>query len=82
MSSSAYANPSGDPFDHTLTDPLIVSRPQHHLGSDNPHWKIPPTEWPSVLSRIDQGETLRKVARDYGVSYEVVRRVIRAARRC
>jgi hypothetical protein len=78
--SSSYTDPSGDPFEHALTDPLVVSRPQYHPGPANPQWKIPPTEWPTVLWRIDQGETLRTIARDYAVSYEAVRRVIRAAR--
>jgi len=34
-----------------------------------------------VLQRVEQGEPLRHIARDYGVSYETVRRVLRAARR-
>ena len=46
-----------------------------------PQWKTPPAEWPTVLRRIDQGESLRTVAGDYGVSYEAFRRVVRAARR-
>ncbi len=45
-----------------------------------PKGKIPASEWPIVLHRIDQGEPLRKVASDYGASYETVRRVIQAAR--
>jgi len=35
-----------------------------------------PVPWPSVLHRVNQGEPLKKVASDYGVSYETVRRVI------
>ena len=38
-------------------------------------------EWTNVLSRIEQGEPLRQIAKSYDVSYESVRRVIRAARR-
>ena len=34
-----------------------------------------------MLQRVEQGEPLRHIARDYGVSYEAVRRVLRAARR-
>jgi hypothetical protein len=81
-SSSTYADPSGDPFEHVLDDPLVVTSPhsQRQSGPDDPHWKIPPSEWSTVLDRIDQGESLRKVARDYNVSYEAVRRVICAAR--
>jgi len=52
---------------------------QRRPGSD-PHWKIPVAQWPTVLHRIDQGEPLSEVAGEYGVSYEAVRRVLRAAR--
>jgi transposase len=34
-----------------------------------------------VLQRVEQGEPLRHIARDYGVSYETVRRELRSARR-
>ena len=47
----------------------------------DPRWKIPPSQWGTVLQRVEQGEPLRHIARDYGVSYEAVRRVLRAARR-
>ena len=60
--------------------PDTSSLPQRRPGPDDPHWKIPAAEWHIVLHRVDQGEPLRKVAGDYGVSYETVRRVIRAAR--
>jgi hypothetical protein len=79
-SSSPSADASGDPFEHVLTDPVVVSL-QRRPGPENPQWKIPPAEWQTVLQRIEQGESLRAVARDYNVSYEAVRRVIRAAHR-
>jgi hypothetical protein len=78
--SNASGAASGDPFDHVFTDPLVVSL-QHRLGPDHLQWKIPPFEWQTVLRMIDQGESLRTVAQDYNVSYEAVRRVVRAARR-
>ncbi len=82
-SSSTYADPSRDPFEKVLDDRIVVPLPhsQRQPGPDDPHWKIPPSEWSTVLDRIDQGESLRKVARDYNVSYEAIRRVICAARR-
>jgi hypothetical protein len=56
--------------------------PQRRPGPDNPQWKIPSSEWPTVLRRVEEnGEPLRQVAKDYGVSYEAVRRVVRAARK-
>ena len=68
-----YRNPTTDEFD-------LLPHTHRHPGSD-PHWKIPVSEWPTVLERIEQGETLRKVAGDYGVSYEAIRRVVSAARK-
>ena len=64
-------------YKHPTVEP---SYEQRCPGSD-PHWKIPVAQWPTVLHRIDQGEPLRKVAGDYSVSYETVRRVLHAARR-
>ena len=69
---------SDDPFDRVLTNPQAVSFPQRRPGPDHPQWKIPPSEWPTVLAQIDQGESLRQVAKDYGVPYEAIRRVLRA----
>jgi hypothetical protein len=54
---------------------------QRRPGPDNPQWKIPRAEWPVVLCCVDQGETYRQIASRYGVSYEAVRRVVKAARR-
>jgi uncharacterized protein (DUF433 family) len=59
----------------------VVSLPDYPQAAPDPRWKIPPAEWATVLQRVEQGEQLRQVAHDYGVSYEAVRRVLRAARR-
>lgn len=72
-----------NPFDQVLDPPQILRTHQRRQKTNdpaNPRWKIPASEWSSILQRIDQGETLRQVAREYGVSYEAVRRVVRAAR--
>ena len=60
---------------------IAISGPQRRPGPDNPQWKIPHAEWPVILRRVGQGETYRQIARHYGVSYEAVRRVVKAARR-
>ncbi len=64
---------------YQLTDqPDLHLLPQRRPGPDNPQWKIPPAEWSTVLRRVEQNkEPLRQIARDYGVSYEAVRRVVR-----
>jgi hypothetical protein len=64
----------------TFEEDNILLHSQRYPGSD-PHWKIPVAQWQTVLHRIEQGEPLRKVARDYNVSYEAVRRVLRAERK-
>jgi len=51
-----------------------------HPGPTKPRRRIPAEEWPTVLRRVvENHEPLRQVARDYGVSYETIRRVVRAA---
>lgn len=60
---------------------ISISGTQRRPGPDNRQWKIPRSEWPVVLHRVGQGETYRQIASHYGVSYEAVRRVVRAARR-
>ncbi|HEX6554681.1 MAG TPA: hypothetical protein VF026_18080 [Ktedonobacteraceae bacterium] len=56
-------------------------RTQRRLGPAHPRYGIPPVEWPDVLRRIEEGESLRQVAQSYRVSYETIRRVLRAMRR-
>ena len=70
-----------DQFTLTLDHPLRVSLSGPLLVIPDPRWKIPPLAWATVLQRVEQGESLRQVAHDYGVSYEAVRRMLRAARR-
>jgi hypothetical protein len=78
---AATSSPGADPFASALDHPLLVSLPGHPQAEPDPGWKIPPSAWATVLKRVEQGEPLRHIARDYGVSYEVVRRVLRVARR-
>ena len=78
---AATFSPQDDLFTSALDDPILVSLPDHPHTAADPRWKIPPSQWGIVLQRVEQGEPLRRIARDYGVSYEAVRRVLRAARR-
>lgn len=52
-----------------------------HPNPPIPLFKIPPAQWPAVLQRVAQGESLRQIARSYDTSYEAVRRVLSAARK-
>jgi hypothetical protein len=78
----ASSSPRDDPFTSALDDPIVVSLADHPQAVSDPRWKIPLSEWGTVLQRVEQGERLRHIARDYSVSYETVRRVLRAARHC
>jgi hypothetical protein len=77
---AATSSHQDDPFASALDHPRLLSLPDHPQTVPDPRWKIPPSEWGTVLQRVEQGEPLRHIARDYGVSYEAVRRVLRAAR--
>jgi hypothetical protein len=59
--------------------PLLPS--QQHVGPREPNSGIPPEEWPSVVRRVmEDHESLRRVAAEYGVSHETVRRILRTFR--
>jgi hypothetical protein len=59
--------------------PVVTGR---RPGPAKPKHGIPPAEWPTVQRRVlENQEPLRKVASDYGVSYETVRRVVIASRK-
>ncbi len=78
-SSSEYAQ-SGAPFEEALENPVVVSLSQRRPGPDAPQRKIPVSEWPNVVRRVvENQEPLCKVADDYGVSYETIRRTVRVA---
>ncbi len=57
------------------------SRKQRRPGPAKPNYGISPELWPDVLRHVEQGESLRQVAKVYSVSYETVRRVLRAIRK-
>src|SRR6266480_7671302 len=55
---------------------------QEHPGPREPQHSIPAEEWPKVVRRVSENrEPLRQVAADYGVSYETIRRLLRAFRK-
>jgi len=59
--------------------PPIIEK-QRRPGPRNPAYGLPASQWPTVLHRvIENKEPLRKVADDYGVSHETIRRFIRTA---
>jgi hypothetical protein len=60
--------------------PLVIET-QRRPGPKEIPYGIPADQWPTVLHRVlEKKEPLRKVANDYGVSHETIRRTVRAAR--
>ncbi len=39
---------------------------------------LPVLAWPAIAARVTAGESLRALAREYGVSHECIRRAARA----
>src|SRR5689334_19358033 len=65
---------------------LTVSLPrvlpaQSRSAAENPQWKISPTQWPTLLQRIEQGTPLRELAQEYDVTWATIRRVEQVGRR-
>jgi DNA invertase Pin-like site-specific DNA recombinase len=62
--------------------PLLLAPPkkQRRPGPKNPRYAIPPEYWPDVVRRIEQGESLRQVAKGYQVSYQTVWRIVHVPR--
>jgi hypothetical protein len=82
LKSSADSAYSNGPFEQALDNPIVLSFSQNRPDPDTPQWKIPVSEWQNVVRRVvENQEPLRRVADDYGVSYETVRRVVKATQR-
>ena len=64
---------------HSETDdasppPMVDKR---RPGPKKPNYGIPAEHWPLILHRIvENNESLRKVADEYGVSHETIRRIM------
>ncbi len=61
--------------------PASKLRAQRRPGPLKPRHGVPRFEWPSILRRVEQGESLRKVALDYHVSYQTIHRIVQTGRR-
>jgi len=65
----------------TLPLSVLPPRKQRRPGPAIPRRGIPRDQWPDVLHRMEQGDSLRQIANSYGVSYETGRRTLKAARK-
>jgi hypothetical protein len=58
-----------------------VIETQSTPGPKDIPYSIPEDQWPIVLARVENHESYRKVASDYGVSRETIRRLVRASKK-
>jgi hypothetical protein len=56
-------------------------RVQRRPGLVKPRYGVPRSEWPTILRRVEQGESLRRVAQDYHVSYQTIHRIVQTGRK-
>ena len=86
---SLFLSPSGKLYqklqillaeDEKAQTPLVLET-QRRPGPKDIPYGIPPDQWPTVLQRVvDNHESYRRVADDYGVSRETIRRFVRASK--
>jgi len=62
-----------------IIPPVIET--QRRPGPKDIPYGIPAEEWPTVLKRVENHESYRKIANDYGVSRETIRRLVRASKK-
>jgi hypothetical protein len=56
--------------------PLVIET-QRRPGPKDIPYAIPEDQWSVVIARVENHESYRKIAADYGVSHETIRRLIR-----
>jgi hypothetical protein len=60
---------------HDVSPPRIVSK--RRPGPKQPKYGIPTEHWPMIMHRVvENNESLRQVADEYGVSHETIRRIM------
>lgn len=60
-----------------IVDPVRIIEPNIRCRYFMPLTRIPQEQWPDVAQRNANGESLRQLAKCYGVSHEAVRQVLR-----
>jgi len=61
--------------------PASKLRAQRRPGPLKPRYGVTRSEWPTILHRVELGESLRRVAQDYHVSYQTIHRIVQAGRK-
>ena len=60
-----------------IVDPILISPSKKSEGRySSPLTRIPKEQWEEVNRRNADGESLRRLAEAYGVSYEAIRQIV------
>lgn len=60
---------------HDASPPPIVGK--RRPGQRHPKYGIPTENWPVIMHRVvENNESLRAIAQEYGVSHETIRRIM------
>jgi len=60
---------------HDVSPPPIVGK--RRPGPKHPKYGVPAEHWPMIIHRVvENNESLRTVAQEYGVSHETIRRIM------
>jgi hypothetical protein len=75
-------SPLSQKLQHVLSELVIppVVEEQRRPGPKDLPSGIPEDQWPIVLQRVENHASYRKIAADYGVSRETIRRFVRASK--
>ena len=60
-----------------ILDPLPSAKPKHRGRYLMPLTHIPEEQWQEIARQNTGGESLRQLAKAYGVSYETIRQIVR-----
>ena len=63
-----------------VQSPLVIETQRRSGPKDTPYG-IPTDQWPTILQRVENHESYRKIAADCGVSRETIRRLVRASKK-
>ena len=71
---------SSNKSSQSLLSPPVVEDQRRPGPTDIPYG-ITEDQWPIVRERVENHESYRKIAADYGVSRETIRRFVRASKK-
>jgi hypothetical protein len=67
-------------FSGEMPSPIMIET-QRRPGPRDIPYGIPEDQWSTVLAQVENHVSYRKIAAEYGVSHETIRRLVQASRK-